>query len=642
MPSWPSRRPGILVLALAAIASLWVAVARFGPHTRRVRASRSRSDAVLNVGEPRRLPVESWTEGFRQREDASDWAGLLDDLEAVRDGDPDLFRRYRLGYLEARARIAAGQPAEGRAALEPFLADGDPFRDLALYWAAQAEAGQGHGEEAARLRERLVLDYPDAPWRSRALDDLAEALTASKDPEKIAAFLERLGATVDPPVRRDLESRAVAARAEKADAGTIEDGLGLLRANAVDDAAERVAVALDRPEWVDRMPAEDWALLGETFRNARHFDRAVELLQRALPRLPGKRDDLLFSIGRAYFGQEKYGEAERVYLQGAPGAKNGETRANFLYQASRCAQLLGDDARAEKHLTAAISAGAGTSRGSAALTQRLRMRIRQRRFPEAFADLRAVQKGYPRSHAVVEAALAFAIGSIAAGRNEAAATELERVKPRLLTKADVPEIQYWRARAVEGRDPRLAVRIYLKVLGAESPTHFAHLARHRLAAEPLAARVRAEIQSRQAEVDRRVAAEDFEGARGLQTEVALLSPPSEDAAALDRLRDIYGHLPGFQAVRDLPAPRYPRFPLFGEGGGIRRGWTSCWRRGSSTTRWTSSRSAIPCTRSRRRWPARRRCGGEGPRAPPSTPSRSRARTCPTATCRTSCRAPSAS
>ena len=101
-------------------------------------------------------------------------------------------------------------------------------------------------------------------------------------------------------------------------------------------------------------------LLGESLRSHRHYDRAVEILAKALDRLPARREDLLFALGRAHFGAERYAEAEKLYLKGAAVARPGDTQAIFYYHASRAAQLLGDDARAEQEMTQAVKvAGPG-------------------------------------------------------------------------------------------------------------------------------------------------------------------------------------------------------------------------------------------------------------------------------------------
>src|SRR5438445_2845688 len=444
-PRW-DRKWLALPAAAAMAAGAWTGLHRLEAGARRsgIAAGGTRSAARLNVAEADTLPVEAWTDRFRELETKGDWASLAADLETIRQREPDLYRRYQLGYLHARAKVACGDLAGGRAALEPFLAAGHPFRDLALYYAAQIAPAERHADEAARVRETLVVEFPKGTYRQAALEDLVSYYSQHEDAKALADLATKVSGTVEAPVQRDLESRIVAARAAKGDDSAVADGLRFLRAGPLtDDAAERVAIALDRVEWLNRYSAEDLVLIGESERNARHFDRAVEILRLALPQLPNKKDDLVFSIGRAEFGREHFEDAEKTYLEGAHGTSDGETRANFLYNAARCAQLLGAGARAERDLTNAIAAGGKTTRASSALTLRLRIRVQQHRFAEALADLRAAQSRFGNTHAVVEAALAYAIGMIGAGKPDVALRELERVRPRRLEKKDVPEIQYW-------------------------------------------------------------------------------------------------------------------------------------------------------------------------------------------------------
>jgi len=556
-----------LALPAAAVmaAGGWMGLHRLEAGARRsgIPAGGTRSAARLNVAEADTLPVEAWSQRFQELEAKGDWASLASDLEAILQREPDLYRRYQLGYLHARAKIACGDLAGGRASLEPFLAPAHPFRDLALYYAAQIAQAERHADEAVRLRETLVVEFPKATYRQAALEDLVSYLSQHEDAKALADLAAKLSGTVEAPVQRDLESRIVAARAAKGDDAAVADGLRFLRTGPLtDDAAERVAIALDRVEWLNRHSADDLVLIGESERDARHFDRAIEILRLALPQLPNRKDDLLFSIGRAEFGREHFEDAEKTYLEGAHVTSDGETRANFLYNAARCAQLRGEDAHAERYLTNAIAAGGKTTRASSALTQRLRIRVQQHRFPEALADLKAAQSRFGNTHAVVEATLAYAIGMIGAGKAEVALRELERIRPRRLEKKDVPEIQYWKARAVEARDPRLATRVYLKVLKADAPTHFAFFARRRLDGEPLASRARAEAHAREAEVQRALAAGQVDAARRAQTDAVLLAPPDEEDAALGRLEELYRRSPAYRAVLELPPPEYPRFPLF--------------------------------------------------------------------------------
>jgi len=564
------RRWWLVPAGIAVVAVPWAGLTHIEAQRRAALPEPAARPAVhADVVEASDLPVEAWTARFREREEKGAWAGLDADLDLIARDNPDLYKRYSLGYLQARAKLGHGDLEGARAALEPFLAPGQDLRDLALHYAAQIAQAQGRKDEAARLRETVVVEFPKATYRQTDLEDLSASLSAAGDPKPLADLATRLAGTVEAAVQRDLESRALAARAAKGDESAIADGLRFLRGGTLgDDAAERVALALDRLEWLPRYSAEDLVLVAESERNARHFDRAIELLRRALPQLPGKRDDLLFSIGRAEFGREHFEDAEQAFLEGAQGAKDGEAKANFLYNAARCAQLQGDDARAEKDLTSAIAPGGKTTRASSALTQRLRIRMKAKRLAEAQSDLRAVQARFGSTHAVVEAALAYAVGAIGLGRPELALRELDRLKPRLLDKKDVPEIQYWRGRALEARDPRAAGRAFLAVLRSDTPTHFARFARRRVTSDPLQARLKADREARKAEVQRRLDAGDVEGARRAQTDVVLLAPAEEEEAEVQKLAEIYRRSGPYRPVLELPAPEYPRFPLFVEGEGV--------------------------------------------------------------------------
>jgi soluble lytic murein transglycosylase len=198
------------------------------------------------------------------------------------------------------------------------------------------------------------------------------------------------------------------------------------------------------------------------------------------------------------------------------------------------------------------------------LTQRLRIRVRAGRYAEARADLAAVRKTFARTHAVVEAALAYAAALVEAGRHSEALGTLQAIPPKRLEKADVPEVEYWKARAQEARSPAAAVLSYLKVLQANTPTHFAYFARRRLAQAPLLARLRTEAAAREARASALAAKGDMEGARKLQTEAVLLSAPADAAPRRDRLREIYRALPRYREILEAPPPSYPRLPLFGD------------------------------------------------------------------------------
>jgi len=506
-------------------------------------------------------PVETWTDRFAQLQGAGEWAALARELSAIRERRPDLYDAYRLGYLHARAALEAGDHDATAAALLPFLAPGHPFRDLALHHAARLAGRQGNAEEASRRRMELIAGYPQAPHRQEAVEDETAYLGTKGDAARLSALAAQVAGSVDAMTLRDIEARLVEAQASSDAAAALVRGVRLLKAGTADDAAERVAQALEGAEVLAKLAPADRVLVGEAARSHRRFDRAVGILEAALPLLPARRDELVFSIGRARFGEERYEEAEKIYLDGAAGSSDPEQKAVFFFHASRCAQLQGDDARAERHMTSAIAVGGKLPKTSAAITQRLRTRLHQLRFAEAAGDLRLLKQRFPRDHALVEGALAYATAMVAAGRPADALRELDALPRRLLQKQDVPEMEYWRGRAREGSDPRAAGHHYLAVLRSESATHFASFARRRLAEPRVAAAVREEQAARAAQVEELLAAGQVEAARGFQTDVVLLAPPAERAKEAERLERIYRRLPRYAELLDIRAPSLPRLPL---------------------------------------------------------------------------------
>ena len=247
----------------------------------------------------------------------------------------------------------------------------------------------------------------------------------------------------------------------------------------MDDAAEHAARTLDRPELRARLTPPQRVLLGTAMLNHRHFDRAVALLG-SVP----ASDDITFSIGRAYYGDEKFAQAQATYLRGAQQAKSAAMKTTFLWHAARAAQLQGNDAGAEQLMTQAIAVPARTASTGAALTQRLRTRLKQRRFAEAAADLAAMRKLFPKDHALVDASLAYAVGMLSAGNAGACVVTLNAIPRNLLDKFDPYEIDYWRGRALETSNPQASRAAYMNVINATTPTHFAYFARQRLHYQP--------------------------------------------------------------------------------------------------------------------------------------------------------------
>jgi len=506
-------------------------------------------------------PVETWTDRFTRLEGSGGWAALMRELVAIRERHPELYARYRLGYLHARAALEAGDNDQAAESLAPFLAAGHPFRDLALHHAARLAERQGQAEEASRLRRELIGGYPQAPHRLQAVEDETAHLAAKGDAAGLSALAAQVTGTVDAMTLRDIEARVVEAQASSDPQAALGRGVRLLKAGTADDAAERASLVLDTPELLARLAPADRVLVGEAARSHRRFDRAVAILEAARPLLPARRDELTFSIGRARFGEERYAEAEKIYLEGAAGTADAEQKAVFFFHASRCAQLLGDDARAERHMTAAITAGGKLPKTSPAITQRLRTRLAQGRLAEAAADLRLLRQRFPKDRALLEGTLAYVTGMVAKGRPTEALRQLDALPRRLVQKQDTPEIEYWRGRAKEESDPRGAGHHYLAVLRSEASPHYASFARQRLAEAKVAAAVGKEQAARKAQVEQLLAAGDVEAARGFQTDVVLLAPPAEREKEAERLAEIYRRVPRYAEILAIPAPVFPRLPL---------------------------------------------------------------------------------
>jgi len=542
-------------------------------------------------------PVEQWTATFQQLQGEE----LADLLAAIEAKHPDLYKKYSLAYLHARALIEDNEKDEAAAKLEPFLAKDHPFRDRALYHRASI----AEGAEASRFRNTLIFEEKDSPYRDEAIDD--EIAYLAGNPQALRAFAEKIAPSASTERRREISARILEV------SPSLDRGLALLRASTGDDAADRAARSLDKPELIARMNVEQLALLGETLQKHRHYDRAVAFLQLAISRstppaaktkaallqakskkkkTPAKKtkaapkkatakkaaakkaapappppppnprarlDELEFALGRSYFGAEQYAEAQRVYLRGARATPNLSQKATFLWHAARAAQLQGDDKTGEELMTQAIAVKGKFPSTTAALTQRLRTRLKARRFAEAGGDLALLRRMAGTDRAILDGSLAYAVGMLAAGNTNATLSALNSVPANLRDDYDDAEFAYWRARALEQRDPPASFRAYLEVLRSRAPSHFAYFARTRLDAPSMAPKLARELAVREAEVAKHVAAKQFELAKSIQTDRILLSSRDRENQ-LRKLTEIYRQLPAYAAVLDLKPAALPRFP----------------------------------------------------------------------------------
>ena len=540
-------RKRVILLSAAAVVILIVVVAVVlqRQRVRRHRVFRPAAGEVKPAPLQGVPPVEQWTATFQQLQ-GEDLAELL---EAIEQKHPDLYAKYSLAYLHARALVLEDEQSEAAKKLAPFLEKGHPFRDRALYHRASIAGGA----EASRYRNTLIFEHTDSLYRDEAIDEELEFL--ADDPAALNAFADKIASSASTERRREIRARIVEITR------SLDQGLALLKGGTSDDAADRVARALDRPEVLAKLSAEQLALFGETLQRHRHYDRAIALLQLALKK--AYSDDLQFALGRSHFGAEQYKEAQAVYLRGAGVTKKPEQQCTFFWHAARAAQLRGDDRTAEQLMTRAVAVKGKFPATLAALTQRLRTRLKARRFAEAGSDLALLRKIAPNERAVLDGSLAYATGMLANGNPAAALRALDSVPRRLLNDYDEAEFAYWRARALEQRDPPASFRAYLDVLRSEAPSHFAYLARTRLDSPAMAPKLARELALREAQVKNLVAGDKLDLARRIQTDRVLLS--SRDGANQRKiLASIYRKIPAYAEVLDLQPAALPRFPSPGD------------------------------------------------------------------------------
>jgi soluble lytic murein transglycosylase-like protein len=511
----------------------------------------------LGVGEERAQapkavpPVEQWSDLF-QRLNSDDLATLL---KAIERRHPGLYARYSLAYLHARTLIEANEIEAAAGKLAPFLAEGHPFRSLALYHQAEIEEERDDPRAASGQRQELIFSGAKV-YREEAIDEEAAHLASFPDPSALTAFVRKVSPSIDTATRRRLNALVVEALLRQGNAAAaVAAGVSLLNAGTTDDASDRVSRALDRPEIVRGMSAGEKVLLGTAFQNHRRYDRAIALLGPV-----ANSDDLRFAVGRCHFGAERFAQAQQVYLRGAAASSDPRMKSTFFFHASRAAQLQGNDQAAERLMTAAIAVRGNFRATSAALTQRIRTRVKQGRLAEAARDLQLLKRMAGNDRAFAEGSLAYAIGMLGAGNRAAALSALNGVPRSMLNAYDVPEFAYWRARAQEDSDPRAAFVAYLSVLRAGTPTHFAYFARDRLDSPALARRLEQELRSREAHAADLISAKNFTLAKEVETDRILLSS-ADRASELQRLARIYRELPEYRRILELKPDFLPRFPL---------------------------------------------------------------------------------
>jgi soluble lytic murein transglycosylase-like protein len=370
------NRRAVFLIAIAVSLLLILTVVLTRQHYRR-RTVFHRPPAAKPVTVPPGIPpIEQWTDRFSQLEEADQWAELSALLDEIARRYHTLYEQNALGYLHARAKIETNDPADAKALLQPFLNNG--YRDLALFHLAEID-------DSSAERQELIFKHPSSVHRDEAIDDETEFLARGNDVNALVTFASKL-----PERRRDLDAHIaeMQVRLGQTDAGMAK-AFAVLHGSTTDDPADRAARALDHPDILRRLNGAQLAILGDAMQNHRHYDRAEALL--TLPQVP-KTDDIVFAIGRSYYGDEKFAEAQQWYLRGASATRDPKQKATFLWHAARSAQLMGDDTGAERLMTAAIKVPVQTPATLAALTQRMRTRLKQKRVADADVDLAAIRK----------------------------------------------------------------------------------------------------------------------------------------------------------------------------------------------------------------------------------------------------------
>jgi len=551
-----------VVIAVSALVLIILVVTAIVLSRQRVERHRVFPRPVEEAGKeaPGVPPVDQWTARFSALEAARKWSDLDDLLEEIEKRNPQQYAQWSLAWLHARARLENNDPRGAQQKLQPYTAAGHPFRDLALYHQAEIDDANGNHTAASSHRVELITSYAGSIYRDEATDDETEYLTSTKDAAALEAFAARIYPSADTQRRRDLQAHITEILAGANNPAAIDRGTALLRGGTTDDPSDRVARSLDKAAWITRMSAEQLLAMGEAFQNHRHFDRAVAFLSLALRAVPQKADDIQFSIGRSYFGDEKFAQAQQTYMRGANTTRDLKWKCTFLWHAARAAQLQGDDAGAERLMTAAIAVPGKFPSTLPAVTQRMRTRLKQNRLADAASDLQFIQKSAPNDHAFVEASLAYAVAMVGRGDSAAALRTLDTVPRKLLDKYDTIEFAYWRARALETRDLKAAFASYLTVLRGTVPSHFAYFARERLDSPALAAKASAEAAERDQQLQPLLAAKNLVQAKQVATDRILLSSRDREAA-MQRLANVYRQIPAYRAVLELKPAEFPRFPV---------------------------------------------------------------------------------
>ncbi|HEX2062580.1 MAG TPA: hypothetical protein VHK90_17705, partial [Thermoanaerobaculia bacterium] len=207
-----TRKKTALVIAAVVVALFAILAAiLIRQRVRRHRVFRPAAGEVKPAPPKEVPPVEQWTATFVSLEGEE----LAELLSAIETKHPDLYRKYSLAYLHARALIEDDEGDDAARKLEPFLAKGHAFRDRALYHRASI----AEGAEASRYRNALIFEHRDSMYRDEAIDD--ELAYLEGKPGELIAFAQKIAPSASTERRREINARIVEAT------GSLERGLAV-------------------------------------------------------------------------------------------------------------------------------------------------------------------------------------------------------------------------------------------------------------------------------------------------------------------------------------------------------------------------------------------------------------------------------
>lgn len=439
-----------------------------------------------------------------------DDAAALSEAERLLVTESALAYRLGLDHLVGHLMHRMGRP---RDAINAYLTSLTHTPDLALYsyyHLAEEHERLGRPEIAAGLVARVVASGTSFPRLDEAARLLRVTVGEGGDCRLLGAIQER---GLPDAARREVRLARVgcaladddltAARGGILDLLTDEKGDEVARI-AADVAEERLFLARDR-----RLARE----VGMTLHVHREFERSSALLdpllaerQQALARQavargarPGSgfegplgRDDydLYYARARNDFWVAHYDSAAERFARLAEHAPTADGRADSLFQAGRCLELLGSwpgAAAAFREAYLAEPDGAGWA--GASLLAALRLEWRRGRESQALElyELLLTKRGVDRH--ISRASLFLASSQLVRVRTQGVDGWLGDARR---AGAEPREVAYWRGRLAElEKRPDEAVGRYLEAMRGNPHHPFGRLAAERLEGPALAPRAEA-------------------------------------------------------------------------------------------------------------------------------------------------------